>query len=127
MSGLIRVGPGASGRGLAFSVQPAWGQAASGVQQLWEAGTTGVAIPADDAAARLNAEVGYGLGASHGLGVVTPYTALGLTGEGMRSWRMGARWQLAAYGSVSLDGSRYEAANDDDPEHALMVRGTLLW
>ena len=64
VSGLIRVGPGASGRGLAFSVQPAWGQAASGVQQLWEAGTTGVAIPADDAAARLNAEVGYGLGAS---------------------------------------------------------------
>ena len=127
VSGLIRVGPGASGRGLAFSVQPAWGQAESGVQQLWEAGSTGVAIPADDAAARLHAEVGYGLGAAPGLGVVTPYAALGITGESTRTVRMGSRWQLAADASLSLEGTRFEAASDDGPQHGLMLRGALRW
>ena len=127
VSGLIRVGPGASGRGLAFSVQPAWGQTGSGVQQLWESGSTGVAIPADDAAARLHAEVGYGLGAAHGLGVVTPYAALGLAGESTRTVRMGTRWQVAADASLSLEGTRFEAANDDGLQHGLMLRGALRW
>ena len=90
VSGLVRIGPGASGRGLALSVEPAWGQTASGVHQLWQNGISGGASPADQAAARLNAEIGYGLGAAHGLGLVTPYTGLGLGEGGTRSWRLGA-------------------------------------
>ena len=125
VSGLVRIDPGASGQGLAFSLQPAWGRTASGVQQLWEAGSTGVAIPADDAAARLHAEVGYGLGAAPGLGAVTPYAALGLAGESTRTVRMGTRWQAAANASLSLEGTRFEAANDDG--HGLMLRGALRW
>jgi len=127
VSGLVRIAPGASGQGLAFSVEPAWGQTASGVHQLWENGTTVVASPADQAVARLNTEIGYGLGAPHGLGVVTPYAGFGLTGDGARSWRMGARWQLASAASVSVEGSLYEAAYDDGPEHGLMMRGALRW
>ena len=125
VSGLVRIDPGVSGQGLAFSLQPAWGRTASGVQQLWEAGSTGVAIPADDAAARLHAEVGYGLGAAPGLGVVTPYAALGLAGESTRTVRMGTRWRVAADASLSLEGTRFEAANDDG--HGLMLRGALRW
>ena len=127
VSGLVRIDPGAAGQGLAFSLQPAWGRTASGVQQLWEAGSTGVAIPADDAAARLHAEVGYGLGAALGLGVVTPYAALGLTGESTRTVRMGTRWQAAADASFSLEGTRFEAANDDGSQHGFMIRGALRW
>ncbi|KKZ12380.1 MAG: hypothetical protein TH68_07530 [Candidatus Synechococcus spongiarum 142] len=44
-----------------------------------------------------------------------------------RSWRMGARWQLSGDRSVSLEGTRREAANDDGPEHGLMLRGALRW
>ena len=127
VSGLVRIDPGASGQGLAFSLQPAWGRTASGVQQLWEAGSTGIAIPADDAAARLHAEVGYGLGAAPGLGVVTPYAALGLAGESTRAVRMGTRWQAAANASLSLEGTRFEAANDNRPQHGLLIRGALRW
>ena len=125
LSGLVRIAPGASGQGLALVVQPAWGRTGSGINQLWENGVTAGVSP--DNQARLNAEVGYGLGVAPGLGVVTPYTGLGLAGDGARSWRMGARWRLSAHGSVSLEGNRYEPANDDGPEHGLMVRGHLNW
>ena len=125
VSGLVRIAPGGSGQGLALVVQPAWGQTGSGVNQLWENGVT-AGVPPDNQA-RLNAEVGYGLGVAPGLGVVTPYAGLGLAGEGAQWWRMGARWQLAPAASVSVEGSLYEAANDDGPEHGLMLRGALRW
>ena len=128
VSGLVRIAPGASGQGLALVVQPAWGQTASGVNQLWENGVTAGVSPDNQAAARVNAEIGYGLGAAPGLGVVTPYAGLGLAGEGAQWWRIGARWQLATAASVSVEGSLYEAANDDGgPEHGLMLRGALRW
>ena len=61
------------------------------------------------------------------MGVVTPYAGLGLAGEGAQWWRMGARWQLAPAASVSVEGSLYDAANDDGPDHGLMLRGALRW
>ena len=125
VSGLVRIAPGRSGHGFALVVQPAWGHAGSRVNRLWENGVA--AGVSSDNRARLNAEIGYGLGGALGMGAVTPYTGLGLAGDGARSWRMGARWQLSAHGSVSLDGTRYRAANDDDPEHGLMLRGHLNW
>ena len=82
VSGLVRLDPGPTGRGLALSVQPAWGQIGSGVQRLWETDVTGGALPANQAAGHMTAEIGYGLGAGRGLGVVTPYAGLGLAGEG---------------------------------------------
>ena len=126
VSGLVRIAPGSSGQGLALVVQPAWGQTGSGVNQLWENGVTAGVSP--DNQARLNAEVGYGLGVAPGMGMVTPYAGLGLSGEGAQWWRMGARWQLAPAASVSVEGNLYEAANDDiGPEHGLMLRGALRW
>ena len=81
VSGLVRIAPGGSGQGLALVVQPAWGQTGSGVNQLWENGVTAGVSP--DNQARLNAEIGYGLGAARtAWGVVTPYAGLGLAGEG---------------------------------------------
>ena len=127
VSGLVRIDPGASGQGLALSVEPAWGRTASGVRQLWENGVTAGTSPADQAVARLNAEIGYGLGAAHGLALVTPYTGLGLAGDGAQWWRVGARWQLAPAASVSVEGNLYEAAKNDEPAHGLMLRGALRW
>ncbi len=125
VSALVRIAPGGSGQGLALVVQPAWGQTGSGVNQLWENGVTAGVSPENQA--RLNAEIGYGLGAAPGMGVVTPYAGLGLAGEGAQWWRMGTRWQLAPAASVSLEGSLYEAANDNQPGHGLMLRGAVRW
>ena len=125
VSGLVRIAPGSSGQGLALVVQPAWGQTGSGVNQLWENGATAGVSP--DNQARLNAEIGYGLGVAPGMGMLTPYAGLGLAGEGAQWWRMGARWQLATAASVSVEGSLYDAANDDGYGHGLMLRGALRW
>ena len=126
VSGLVRLGPGATGRGLTLSVQPAWGLTNSSVQRLWETGLAGEANPADQASGRLHAEIGYGLGAARGLGVVTPYAGLGLAGEGRQSARIGARWQVMSGTNVDLHGARRETG-DDDPEHIMMVRGAMHW
>ena len=126
VSGLVRLDPGATGRGLALSVQQAWGPTTSGVERLWETGIAGGATPADQAGGRLHAEIGYGLGAAAGLGVVTPYVGLGLAGEGRQSSRIGMRWQVVPRTNVDLQGARRETG-DDDPEHIMMVRGAMRW
>ena len=89
VSGLVRIAPGSSGQGLALVVQPAWGQTGSGVNQLWENGVTAGVSP--DNQARLNTEIGYGFGASHGLGMVTPYAGSGLVAKA----RSGGAWVRA--------------------------------
>ena len=128
-SGSIRIDPGASGRGLSLTLTPAWGNASRGAEGLWSLSDGGGLAPDDafEAGTRLDAEAGYGLGGPLGLGVVTPYAGLGLGGEGERSWRAGARWQVAPDASLSLEGTRREAAIDDAPEQALMLRGSLRW
>ena len=125
VSALVRIAPNGSGHGLALVVKPAWGRTASGVQQLWDSGTSAGSSGGNQA--RLNAEVSYGFDAPRDLGVLTPYTGLGLTGEGGPSWRMGAHWQVCGNRSVSIEGARNKAVNNDGPEHSLMLRGTLLW
>ena len=94
VSGTIRLDPGTGGRGLAFSVEPAWGHTAGGVQRLWKSDAIGGAAPADRAGGRMAAEVGYGLAA-----------APGLECDALRGWnspakvrlvRMGARWRIAS-------------------------------
>ena len=126
VSGLVQLDPGATGRGLALSVQPAWGPTGSGVERLWETGLAGEATPANEAGGRLHAEIGYGLGAAPGLGVVTPYAGLGLAGAGTQSSRIGVRWQVAPGTNVDLQGAR-RGTGDDNPEHIMMVRGAMHW
>ena len=46
VSGLARIDPGASGRGLSLGVRPAWGETSSGVRRLVETAAAGGAAPA---------------------------------------------------------------------------------
>ena len=127
--GSVRLGPGASGRGLSLALAPVWGTPSSGVDRLWSARDAAGLAPGGEfeAERRLEGEVGYGLGAFGGRGVVTPYAGLGLAEAGDRTWRAGARWSLAPHLAMSLDGTRREPANDDAPEHAGQFRLTLRW
>ena len=128
-SGSIRIDPGASGRGLSLTLSPSYGNAPSGTERLWSAANADGLAPDTrfEPGSRLEAELGYGLGAPGGLGVVTPWAGLGLSGEGERSLRAGARWKLGPDVSLGLEATRREAANDDAPEHALMLRGSVRW
>ena len=127
--GSVRFDPGASGRGLSLTLAPVWGTPSSGVERLWSARDAAglVREEAFEAARRLEAELGYGLGVPRGLGLVTPYAGLSLADGGGRSWRTGARWLVAPDVTFSLEGTRSEPANDDAPEHGLMLRGTIRW
>ena len=128
-SGSIRVAPGTSGRGLSLTVAPSWGSAASAVDRLWSFRDTGSSTPDGDLepGARLEAEIGYGVGVSGGLGVLTPYTGLALSNDGERTYRLGGRWNVAPAFSMSLEGGHHEHADDDSPEHILMLRGAMRW
>ena len=128
--GSVRLDPGALGRGLSLTLAPVWGTPSSGVDPLWSARDVAGLAPGGEfeATRRLNAELGYGLGAPRGLGLVTPYAGLSLADGGARAWRAGARWQVAQDVTLGLEGTRNEAANDDEaPQHGLMVRGALRW
>ena len=128
-SASVRLDPGPSGRGLSLSIAPSLGAASSGMDRLWSADDAAelAGYGEFDAQQRLDAEVGYGLGGPSGHGVVTPYAGLGLASGDGRSWRAGARWQLAPTVSLGVEGTRIEAANDDAPEHGLMLRGSVRW
>ena len=153
-SGSVRIEPGASGRGLSLTLAPAWGAAEGGAERLW--GLRDARGPAPDAEAqagsRLEAELGYGFAVFGDRGVATPYAGLSRseTGETLRlgqSLRMGAsQWKVESgfgeaertwgvgYGyrvgnalDLSVEATRREAANDDAPEHAAMLRVRARW
>ena len=133
-SGSIRLDPGASGRGLSFSLAPTLGAASSGTEWLWsmeDARGLGARDDGFEPQARLNAEVGYGLGLGGGLFTSTPYAGLGLSESG-RDWRLG--WRLGSVRREALDfefdleGTRSESAGGDAPPVlGLMLRGALRW
>ena len=127
LSGLVQYDPGEANRGLMVSVKPAWGQTESGVQRLWESASASAALPVDPGMGRMHAEVGYGLNAKPGFGVVTPFAGLELADEGSQLGRMGARWQVAPGTDLNLEGTRREAAYDDEAVHSVMMTAALRW
>ena len=126
-SGAIRIDPGTSGRGLSFRLTPSWGHAGSAAERLWGLGDArGLAPDAKvEAGQRLDAELGYGVGAHPG--VVTPFAGLGLADGGARRLRLGARWALGPATSLNLEGTRLEAANDDKADHRLGLTFNARW
>ena len=129
VSGEVRLAPGASGRGLSLTLAPAWGAASSGTEWLWGLRDVRALAANDDVepGGRVDAEVGYGLAAFGGRGLMTPYAGLTLSEAGDRTWRTGARWTLGPTLAMSLDGTRREPANDDVPEHGVQFRLALRW
>ena len=127
----VGVDPGSDGRGLSLSLSSSLSGAANGTERLWSLSDAGDLAPgagwSEGARRWLDAEVGYGLGGPHGVGVLTPYAGVGLAGESERSWRAGARWHLAPEAGLSLEGTLREAANDDSPEPGVMLRAQVRW
>ena len=107
----VRLDPGVAGQGAYLTVSPAWGQAASGVEQLWGSPS---AVTEDVVGSRpgtpgwqpqqFQVDVGYGLALSGGRGLMTPYGGLAIEGAGASRYRLGGRLDLASFLTLSLEG-----------------------
>ena len=75
----------------------------------------------------IEAELGYGVGAPHGPGLVTPYAGLTLSGGAHRALRTGVRWNTSQSATVSLEASREGQGSGEAPTNALMVRAEARW
>ena len=79
----------------------------------------------DDApAARLDAEIGYGLPAFGGQSVLTPYSALTLASEGKRHYRLGTRLDLGPSATMGIEAERRESGTAA-PDHGIMLRAQI--
>ena len=121
VGGVIRFDPGRQGVGLSASVQPVLGQAQSGVAQLWEQSLADPSSALGGEAARVEAELGYGLVALGGRGLVRPYTQVSMAGEGSRHYRMGSRLELGDTLRVGVEVGRREASGMET-DHGVMLR-----
>ena len=121
--GLIQIEPQAMARGLSVRVAPAWGQSASGVQELWE---RGVSQRPDMSHAlqrgRVNTRVEYGLGDFGG----TPYGRIYLADDGARAFGTGMRYSLTRVLDLRLEGTRTESGTGP-ARHGLAMRGRWVF
>ena len=132
IGGLARLAPGADGQGLAVTLTPAYGATESGADDLWKNGLAAArtsdstdAAAAKHLAARMDAEIGYGMpvdgvfgfgdGAA-GLGdggMLTPYSALRL-GDSKRDYRFGVKWTSADRLALNLSARRLDGGAADN-------------
>ena len=120
----VELDPGVSGRGLALTLAPTWGQAASGgAQALWQSDRplrdSGLA-PAS--AMRMDLDLSYGLNRDHRQ--LSPFASLGLADGVMQRLRLGLRLRLADELEMELFGGR-NASENRSPEHLLGLTGRL--
>ena len=130
-SGPLRFDPGRQGKGLSASITPAWGTSASGVGRLWGQPDACGLVPGDgllapSAAGRLDAELGYGLAALRGRGLLTPYARVALVEGNDNAWHLGARLALRQSLNLSLEASRREREGDATA-HEVALRASLGW
>ena len=126
-SASVRIDPGNDGRGMSLTIAPTWGSAASEAEQLWSTRTAEdlVGNAQFEAESRLNAELGYGIGGPHGLGLLTPYAGLTLADGAQRTMRTGLRWKASQSTTIGLEASREES--DGSAANALMLRAAVRW
>ncbi len=121
IGGMIQLDPAARGQGLSIRLAPSYGDAASGVNQLWERGVSGAVRDHDlGAAANLDGEVAYGVAGFQG----TPYSGFYLAESGVKAFSSGLRYNLGSGLGLRIEGTRRERARGA-AEHSVGIRGRL--
>ena len=119
VGGVFRIDPGARGQGLSIRVSPSYGDAASGLNELWERGVTGP-IDGRELLGRTNVdgEIAYGVAGFKG----TPYGGFHLAEGGGRAFSSGLRYDLGSGLGLRIEGTRRESGLGS-PRHTVGVRG----
>ena len=117
-SGALRLAPDARGRGLSLSFLPWWADDADEAERPWPPGSASLLAP-EDHDAGLEAEVGYGLDAFDGRGVLTPYMGVSEVGRG-REIHGGVRVSFAAI-QGAISGATEKTAASDPDRHSVGV------
>ena len=125
--GLIHYAPAQQkGRGLSLRMQPSWGQAESTPGQLWEHRVAELESEDGDAPeARLVTDIGWGLPALSGRGLVTPYSGLELSEDGSPVYRLGSRVGIDSVFHIDLAGDRTKKGGR--PEHGIDLHLRMQW
>ncbi len=128
-SGTLRLAPGADGQGLALTLSPTWGAASSGVDGLWSRQTTAGLAPQgtrQTPTGRVNAEIGYGVAAPFGTGLLTPYAGTTLSDGQDRTYRLGTRLHVTGGATpgltLNLEGTRQEPAGPQPVNQGLRLQ-----
>ncbi len=130
VSGQLRLVPGGAGRGLSMSLTPSWGVDPGGSERLWALpASSGLAADGEaEPSSRFDAEVGYGMSLLGDRFTGTPNVGFGMS-DTARDYRLG--WRLTAANAsgfeIGLDATRREAVNNNDAEHAVMLRSLIRW
>ena len=125
--GSLRLDPGVSGQGFSVRLAPSWGAPQGGVDQLWERDLVGAGAGSTDGAMRMSGELGYGLSAFGGRGVLTPYFGFSLLEQGTQEYRTGARLRVASALDITLQGTRRERSGYDNVDHGFTARAAVRW
>ena len=121
VGGVLMIDPGRRGEGLSIRVSPSYGDAASGLNELWERGVSG---PLHDRArlgrTNVDGEVAWGVAGFRG----TPYSGFLLAGGGHRAFSSGFRYDVGSGLGLRIEGTRRESGLGS-PRHTVGVRGRL--
>ena len=119
--GMLQFDPAVRGQGLSIRVAPSWGDAASGVNQLWERGVSdAVRGHGPDGTANIDGEISYGIASLSG----TPYGGFHLGERGLRAFSSGVRYDLGSGLGLRLEATRRESALRD-AAHTVGIRGRI--
>ncbi len=124
-SGTIRLAPDLNGQGLSLTLAPTWGAASSGIESLWSRQTTAGLAPQGTRprpTTSLNAEMGYGVTAPFGTGLLTPYAGALLSDGTAHSYRLGTRWTAVSGLSLTLEGLRQESPGQQPVNQGLHLQ-----
>ena len=103
LRGSLQIAPKGIGRGLSLRLAPTWGEAASGIRDLWNRGLADRPEMAPGRQrGRLNAEVEYGLPAYRG----TPYGRIHVVDGGTSTLGTGVRYEITRVLDLRIEGSR---------------------
>ena len=129
-SGKVRLAPRANSQGLELTLAPAWGAARSGVEGLWSRETTQGLAPRKNRskAGRLTTNVGYGMPAPFGTGLLTPYVGTVLAEGRTRTYRIGTRLRVdtrrATGLTLHLEGRRQAPTGKQPVNQGLRFQAT---
>lgn len=139
----LSLDPGAPEEGVALSLTPAWGNAVSQVDTLWQNPLTpGIgnfsslrrqALDGRHPTTRswrpdgLEMKLSYGLPTRSGMGMTKFYTALSESGLSNRAYRFGTRLTLSEWLKLTFELHRQERSLSDAPEYGARVGLSLRY